>query len=42
MGKGAQAKGAKGKKASTKFVLNCKMPIEDGVIVLSDFESFLT
>ena len=42
MGKGAQAKGAKGKKASTKFVINCKMPIEDGVIVLSDFESYLT
>merc|ERR1712083_563394 len=42
MAKGAPAKGAKGKKASTKYVINCKMPIEDGVIVLSDFESFLT
>merc|ERR1712083_1161606 len=35
-------KGAKGKKASTKYVINCRMPIEDNVIVLSDFESFLT
>merc|ERR1711909_221335 len=35
-------KGTKGKKQSTKFVINCRMPIEDNVIVLSDFESFLT
>ena len=35
------AKGTKSKKASTKFIINCRMPIEDNVIVLSDFESFL-
>ena len=37
------AKGAKGaKKSSQKFYINCKLPIEDNVIVLKDFESFLT
>ena len=35
-------KGTKGKKQTTKFIINCRMPIEDNVIVLSDFESFLT
>ena len=43
MAKGqAEKKGTKGKKASTKYIINCRMPIEDNVIVLSDFESFLT
>ena len=50
MAKGASAakgtekkgKGTKGKKATTKYIINCRMPIEDNVIVLSDFESFLT
>merc|ERR1712125_254614 len=27
---------------ATKYIVNCRMPIEDNVIVLSDFESFLT
>merc|ERR1712003_377178 len=31
-----------GKKQATKYIVNCRMPIEDNVIVLSDFESFLT
>ena len=39
--KGKAAKGTKSKKASTKYIINCRMPIEDNVIVLSDFESFL-
>ena len=29
------------KKISLKFQINCKLPIEDNVIVLNDFESFL-
>jgi large subunit ribosomal protein L22e len=29
------------KKINHKFTIDCKMPIEDNVIVLTDFESFL-
>ena len=29
------------KKINLKFLINCKLPIEDNVIVLNDFESFL-
>ena len=29
------------KKISSKFVINCRLPIEDNVIVLNDFENFL-
>lgn len=29
------------KKISLKFIINCRLPIEDNVIVLNDFESFL-
>mmetsp|Transcript_32424 Transcript_32424/g.28710 ORF Transcript_32424/g.28710 Transcript_32424/m.28710 type:complete len:124 (-) Transcript_32424:113-484(-) len=37
-----QKKGAKSqKKISHKFVLNCKLPIEDNIIVLGDFENFM-
>merc|ERR1719198_1016617 len=36
-----QKKGNFKKKISHKFVLNCKLPIEDNVIVLKDFESYL-
>merc|ERR1712166_105074 len=35
-------KGTQGKKQMTKYIINCRMPIEDNVIVLSDFESFLS
>ena len=36
-------KGAKtGKKNAFKFFIDCKLPIEDNVIVLKDFEAFLT
>jgi large subunit ribosomal protein L22e len=39
----ANKKGAKtGKKSTLKFSIDCKLPIEDNVIVLKDFESFLT
>ena len=40
--KGSQKKGQYKKKAGFKFILNCKLPIEDNVIVLKDFESYLT
>ena len=29
------------KKISLKYIINCKLPIEDNVIVLGDFENFL-
>ena len=29
------------KKIALKFVINCRLPIEDNVIVLNDFENFL-
>ncbi len=36
-------KGAKtGKKNVFKFSIDCRLPIEDNVIVLKDFEAFLT
>ena len=35
-------KAAKGKKQVLKFHVDCRLPIEDNVIVLKDFESFLT
>ena len=39
----ANKKGAKaGKKSTQKFTIDCRLPIEDNVIVLKDFESFLT
>ena len=42
MGKGIFKKGHKqAKKISLKFVVDCKLPIEDNVIVLNDFEGFL-
>jgi len=37
-----EAKGTKGKKDKYRFVIDCAEPIEDNIIVLSDFESFLT
>ena len=38
-----QTKTGKGSKKSTqKFQINCRLPIEDNVIVLKDFENFLT
>merc|ERR1712224_824484 len=40
---GAKAgKGAKGKKQVTKYFIDCRLPIEDNVIVLKDFVDFLT
>lgn len=42
MGKQIFKKGQKQqKKISHKYTINCKLPIEDNVIVLNDFESFL-
>ena len=39
----ANKKGAKGgKKTVQKFTIDCRLPIEDNVIVLKDFETFLT
>ena len=35
-------KGAKGKKQTLKFFINCRLPIEDNVIVLKDFEQYLS
>merc|ERR1719399_1490709 len=35
-------KGAKGKKQVLKFLIDCRLPIEDNVIVLKDFVDFLT
>ena len=35
-------KGYKAKKPSHKFTIHCKDPIEDNVLVLNDFESYLT
>ena len=32
----------KAKKPTHKYVINCKDPIEDNVLVLNDFESYLT
>jgi large subunit ribosomal protein L22e len=38
----ANKKGTKtGKKSTLKFTIDCKLPIEDNVIVLKDFSSFL-
>ena len=33
--------GKTAKKIALKFTINCKLPIEDNVIVLSDFENYL-
>ena len=33
--------GKQAKKLALKFFINCKLPIEDNVIVLNDFEGFL-
>jgi len=39
----ANKKGVKGgKKIVQKFTIDCRLPIEDNVIVLKDFETFLT
>ena len=35
-------KGGKAKKQVNKFVINLMQPIEDNIIVLGDFEAFLT
>ena len=47
MGKTVQKQGnkavkGKGKKTTTKYTINCTLPIEDNVIVLNDFTDFLT
>lgn len=47
MGKAVQKQGnkavkGKGKKTSTKYTINCTLPIEDNVIVLNDFTDYLT
>ena len=42
MVKQAAAKVNKTKKPSHRYVINCKDPIEDNVLVLNDFESYLT
>ena len=42
MVKAVAKKGGKSSKKSTlKFFINCRLPIEDNVIVLKDFEQFL-
>jgi|FrelakmetLWP11LW_1041352.scaffolds.fasta_scaffold51471_1 hypothetical protein len=35
-------KSSKAKKTSSKFTINCALPIEDNVIVLGDFSDYLT
>ena len=42
MVKAVAAKAGSKKQKSLKFSINCKLPIEDNVIVLKDFESYLT
>merc|ERR1719329_1095129 len=42
MVKAVAAKAGSKKVKSQKFNINCKLPIEDNVIVLKDFESYLT
>lgn len=42
MGKQIFKKGSKQqKKINLKYLINCKLPIEDNVVVLNDFENFL-
>ena len=41
MGKAAP-KSQKAKKIAHKFTLNCSQPIEDNVLVLADFEAYIT
>ena len=41
MPKVANKSANKGKKDKFKFVIDCSQPLEDNVIVLGDFESFL-
>ena len=36
-----KASGAKGKKTVKKLLINCSQPLEDNVIVLSDFADYL-
>jgi len=38
----AKGKAGKGKKTVIKYFIDCRLPIEDNVIVLKDFETFLT
>lgn len=40
MGK-AVVKNQKNKKVGHRYVINCSQPLEDNVLVLSDFESFM-
>jgi len=35
------AKGAKSKKAASKFVIDCTLPVEDGIMDPASFEKFL-
>ena len=42
MGKGAAAaKGGKSKKPNAKYTISLQQPVEENIIVLGDFESFL-
>ena len=41
MGIAKKAAPAKGKKAAVKFFIDCKMPIEDNVIVLNDLQGWM-
>merc|ERR1711915_79738 len=38
---GKGAKGTKGKKATARYTISLQQPVEDNIIVLGDFESFL-
>lgn len=38
----AASKGTKSKKPTHRYVIKCTDPIEDNVLVLNDFESYLT
>lgn len=40
-GKGLKAKGRKGKKLQLKFHIDCRQPVEDGIMNAADFETFL-
>ncbi|XP_050739851.1 60S ribosomal protein L22-like [Eriocheir sinensis] len=40
-GKGLKGKGRKGKKLQLKFHIDCRQPVEDGIMNAADFETFL-
>ncbi|XP_045138383.1 60S ribosomal protein L22-like isoform X1 [Portunus trituberculatus] len=40
-GKGVKGKGRKGKKLQLKFHIDCRQPVEDGIMNAADFETFL-